>query len=157
MYLLSSAREKQQLRCSCSIFLSLSTASGLSTPPTTPTQVASQPVFTQEAQASGPSPERLEPRSRSRSHSTPADTGQRLFLPSAKPPIPSSSPVPAYSTSQQVSGLFEGMLEKLELDDEGECDHLLLFVVTASTDTGFRRRLVLHWCSKNGNNNTIYD
>lgn len=95
-------------------------ASGRSTPPTTPTQSSSQPVFTPtpEAQPSRPSPERLESSSRSRSLSTPPDTGQRLSLPSAKPPIPSSSPVPSYSTSQQVYGLFEGMLEKLELDDD---------------------------------------
>ncbi|XP_030017067.1 5'-AMP-activated protein kinase subunit gamma-1 isoform X2 [Sphaeramia orbicularis] len=103
---------------SIKIFSRTRRASGLSTPPTTPTQASSQPVFTQEAQQSGPSPERLEPGSRSRSLSTPPDTGQRLSLPSAKPPIPSSSPVPSYSTSQQVYGLFEGMLEKLELDDE---------------------------------------
>uniref|UniRef100_A0A669AY69 Protein kinase AMP-activated non-catalytic subunit gamma 2 n=1 Tax=Oreochromis niloticus TaxID=8128 RepID=A0A669AY69_ORENI len=77
-------------------------ASGLSTPPHTPTQASSQPVFTQEAQQSGPSPERPAQSSRSRSLSTPPDTGQRLSLPSAKPPIPSSSPVPPYSTSQQV-------------------------------------------------------
>lgn len=83
--------------------LYLSSASGLSTPPHTPTQASSQPVFTQEAQQSGPSPERPEQSSRSRSLSTPPDTGQRLSLPSAKPPIPSSSPVPPYSTSQQVS------------------------------------------------------
>ncbi|XP_042353236.1 5'-AMP-activated protein kinase subunit gamma-1-like isoform X1 [Plectropomus leopardus] len=103
---------------SIKIFSRTRRASGLSTPPATPTQAASQPVFTQEAQPSGPSPERLEPGSRSRSTSTPPDTGQRLSLPSAKPPIPSSSPVPSYSTSQQVYGLFEGMLEKLELDDD---------------------------------------
>uniref|UniRef100_A0A4W6DIJ3 Protein kinase AMP-activated non-catalytic subunit gamma 2 n=1 Tax=Lates calcarifer TaxID=8187 RepID=A0A4W6DIJ3_LATCA len=107
---------------SIKIFSRTRRASGLSTPPTTPTQVSSQPVFTQEAQSSGPSPERSEPTTRSRSLSTPPDTGQRLSLPSAKPPIPSSSPVPSYSTSQQVShtvyGLFEGMLEKLELDDD---------------------------------------
>ncbi|XP_053293232.1 5'-AMP-activated protein kinase subunit gamma-1 isoform X2 [Pleuronectes platessa] len=103
---------------SIKIFSRARRASGLSTPPPTPTQVASQPVFTPEAQQSGPSPERLEPSSRSRSHSTPAYTGQRLCLPSTKPPIPSSSPVPVYSTSHQVSGLFEGMLEKLELDGE---------------------------------------
>lgn len=83
--------------------LYLSAASGLSTPPHTPTQASSQPVFTQEAQQSGPSPERPAQSSRSRSLSTPPDTGQRLSLPSAKPPIPSSSPVPPYSTSQQVS------------------------------------------------------
>ncbi|XP_038573914.1 5'-AMP-activated protein kinase subunit gamma-1-like isoform X3 [Micropterus salmoides] len=91
-------------------------ASGLSTPPATPTQSSSQPVFSQEAQSSRPSPERLEMSSRSRSLFTPPDTGQRLTLPSAKPPITSLSPVP--STSQQVYGLFEGMLEKLELDDD---------------------------------------
>ncbi|XP_053186114.1 5'-AMP-activated protein kinase subunit gamma-1-like [Scomber japonicus] len=103
---------------SMKIFSRTRKASGYSTPPTTPTQAASQPVFTQEAQQSGPSPERLEPNSRSRCLSTPPDTGQRLGLPSAKPPIPSSSPVPPYSTSQHVYGLFEGMLEKLELDDD---------------------------------------
>ncbi|XP_028283561.1 5'-AMP-activated protein kinase subunit gamma-1-like isoform X1 [Parambassis ranga] len=103
---------------SIKIFSRARKASGLSTPPPTPTQASSQPVFTQEAQQSGPSPERLEPTARTRSLSTPPDTGQRLSLPSAKPPIPSSSPVPSYSTSQQVYGLFEGMLEKLELDDD---------------------------------------
>uniref|UniRef100_A0A4W6DHA1 Protein kinase AMP-activated non-catalytic subunit gamma 2 n=1 Tax=Lates calcarifer TaxID=8187 RepID=A0A4W6DHA1_LATCA len=77
---------------SIKIFSRTRRASGLSTPPTTPTQVSSQPVFTQEAQSSGPSPERSEPTTRSRSLSTPPDTGQRLSLPSAKPPIPSSSP-----------------------------------------------------------------
>uniref|UniRef100_A0A8C9ZKZ7 Protein kinase AMP-activated non-catalytic subunit gamma 2 n=1 Tax=Sander lucioperca TaxID=283035 RepID=A0A8C9ZKZ7_SANLU len=96
--------------CSTSVFCGiycgpfyLSAASGLSTPPTTPTQASSQPLFTQEAQLSRPSPERLEASYRSRSISTPPDTGQRLSLPSAKPPIPSSSPVTSYSTSQQVS------------------------------------------------------
>uniref|UniRef100_A0A672HII9 5'-AMP-activated protein kinase subunit gamma-1-like n=1 Tax=Salarias fasciatus TaxID=181472 RepID=A0A672HII9_SALFA len=84
-------------------------ASGLSTQPSTPTQASSQPVFTQEVPAGGPSPERPEPSARARSLSTPLDTGQRLSLPSAKPPIPSASP---------VYGLFEGMLEKLELDDD---------------------------------------
>ncbi|KAL7385903.1 hypothetical protein ABVT39_001702 [Epinephelus coioides] len=122
---------------SIKIFSRTRRASGLSTPPATPTQASSQPVFTQEAQPSGPSPERLEQSLRSRSVSTPPDTGQRLSLPSAKPPIPSSSPVPSYSTSHQffihrrhdnvfftnpaqhrVYGLFEGMLEKLELDDD---------------------------------------
>ncbi|XP_041804305.1 5'-AMP-activated protein kinase subunit gamma-1-like isoform X2 [Chelmon rostratus] len=103
---------------SIKIFSRTRRASGLSTPPTTPTQSSSQPVFTQEAQTSRPSPERLEASSRSRSLSTPPDTGQRLCLPSAKPPIPSSNPMPSYSTSQQVYGLFEGMLEKLELDDD---------------------------------------
>ncbi|KAM8849369.1 5'-AMP-activated protein kinase subunit gamma-1-like isoform 2-T3 [Spinachia spinachia] len=93
-------------------------ASVLSTPLTTPTQACSQPVFPQEAQASGPSPERLDPGARSRSISTPPDTGQRLAVPSARAPIGGSSPVPFYSPSQQVRGPFEGMLEKLELDDD---------------------------------------
>ncbi|CAG5896687.1 unnamed protein product [Menidia menidia] len=145
---------------SMKIFSRTRKASGLSTAPSTPTQTASQPVFTQHAQQSSPSPERLELSSRARSMSTPPDTGQRLSLPSAKPPIPSSSPVPTYSTSHHVCcnteagrlpavvqqgqiyesagvisgkrsavsplqgygktvyGLFEGMLEKLELDDD---------------------------------------
>uniref|UniRef100_A0A8C2Z8B9 Protein kinase AMP-activated non-catalytic subunit gamma 2 n=1 Tax=Cyclopterus lumpus TaxID=8103 RepID=A0A8C2Z8B9_CYCLU len=107
---------------SIKIFSRTRRASGLSTPPTTPTQACSQPVFTQEVQPSGPSLVRLEASARSHSISSPLDTGQRLSLPCAKPPMPSSSPVPSYSTSQQVSrtvcGLFEGMLEKLELDDD---------------------------------------
>uniref|UniRef100_A0A3B4TXF0 Uncharacterized protein n=1 Tax=Seriola dumerili TaxID=41447 RepID=A0A3B4TXF0_SERDU len=92
---------------SIKIFSRTRRASGLSTPPTTPTQVSSQPVFTQEAQPSGPSPERLEPSSRSRSLTTPPDTGQRLSLPSAKPPIPSSSPrfFPAVSYVWQIMAL----------------------------------------------------
>ncbi|XP_060900719.1 5'-AMP-activated protein kinase subunit gamma-1-like isoform X2 [Labrus mixtus] len=102
---------------SIKLFSRTKRASGLFTSPTTPTQSSSQPVFTQEATPGRPSPERQEPHSRSRSLSTPPDTGQRLSLPSAKPPIPSSSPVPSYSTSQ-VYSLFEGMLEKLELDDD---------------------------------------
>ncbi|XP_061588316.1 5'-AMP-activated protein kinase subunit gamma-1-like isoform X1 [Cololabis saira] len=103
---------------SIKIFSRAKRASGLYTPPTTPTQASSQPVFTQEAQHSGPSPERQELSCRARSFSTPPDTGQRLSLPSAKPPIPSTSPVPLFSTSHHVYGLFEGMLEKLELDDD---------------------------------------
>ncbi|XP_037538139.1 5'-AMP-activated protein kinase subunit gamma-1 [Nematolebias whitei] len=93
-------------------------ASGFSTPPSTPTQAFSQPMLSQEAQQSGPSIDRLEPSSRARSLSTPSDTGQRPSFLSAKSRIPSTSPVPPYSTSQQVYGLFEGMLEKLELDDD---------------------------------------
>ncbi|KAM9322249.1 5'-AMP-activated protein kinase subunit gamma-1-like isoform 2-T2 [Pholidichthys leucotaenia] len=103
---------------SIKIFSRTRRASGRSTPPATPTQASSQPVFSQEARQNSTSPEPLEPSSRSHSLSTPLDTGQRLSLPSAKPPIPSTSPVPSYSTSQQVYGLFEGMLEKLELDDD---------------------------------------
>ncbi|KAF7222504.1 transcript variant X1 [Nothobranchius furzeri] len=103
---------------SMKIFSRTRKASGLSTPPSTPTQTSSQPVFSQEAQRSGPSLEHLEPRSRAQSFSTPPDTGQRPSFPCAKPPIPSLSPVLPYSTSQHVCGLFEGMLEKLELDDD---------------------------------------
>ncbi|KAL0200163.1 hypothetical protein M9458_003350, partial [Cirrhinus mrigala] len=61
--------------------------SGLSTPPTTPTQSPVPPVFSMET----PSPvERVEER-RSRSLSSPPDTGQRFSLsPSiTKPPIAS--------------------------------------------------------------------
>ncbi|XP_023865766.2 5'-AMP-activated protein kinase subunit gamma-1 isoform X3 [Salvelinus sp. IW2-2015] len=98
--------------------------SGLSsspTPPSTPTQAPSQSMlFPQEVHQSAPG--RL---GRSLS-SPPPDTGQRLSLPaSAKPPMPSSSPIPyAFPLPQATSqpnfyGLFEGMLEKLELDDDG--------------------------------------
>uniref|UniRef100_A0AAQ4PBA7 Protein kinase, AMP-activated, gamma 2 non-catalytic subunit b n=1 Tax=Gasterosteus aculeatus aculeatus TaxID=481459 RepID=A0AAQ4PBA7_GASAC len=80
---------------SIKIFSRTRRASGLSTPPSTPTQACSPPVFTQEAQASGPRPERLEAVARSRSISTPPDTGQRPGLPSARPPIACSSPVPS--------------------------------------------------------------
>ncbi|XP_029686261.1 5'-AMP-activated protein kinase subunit gamma-1-like [Takifugu rubripes] len=92
-------------------------ASGFSTPPNTPTQSCSQPVFTQEAQPSTADAENPDASTRSRSMSTPPDIGQRLTLPAAKPPIPSSSPAPSHSTSH-VCGLFEGMLEKLDLDDD---------------------------------------
>uniref|UniRef100_A0AAQ5YSS9 CBS domain-containing protein n=1 Tax=Amphiprion ocellaris TaxID=80972 RepID=A0AAQ5YSS9_AMPOC len=111
---------------SIKIFSRTRRASGLSTPPTTPTQASSQPVFTQEAQQGGPSPERLEPSSRARSLSTPPDTGQRLSLPSQSlcwrvwccgDLLCSSLQTCAISLSQ-VYGLFEGMLEKLELDDD---------------------------------------
>ncbi|XP_015210181.1 5'-AMP-activated protein kinase subunit gamma-2a isoform X4 [Lepisosteus oculatus] len=93
------------------------TASGLSSPPTTPTQVTKQPSFPLEAYKN--EPERLE--SRMRSYSSPPDTGQRFTLPthqggvSAKPPTPSSIPI---ATSRPVHGSAEGMLEKLELEDE---------------------------------------
>ncbi|XP_058604347.1 5'-AMP-activated protein kinase subunit gamma-1 isoform X2 [Onychostoma macrolepis] len=87
--------------------------SGLSTPPTTPTQSPVPPVFSVET----PSPvERMEER-RSRSLSSPPDTGQRFSLSSSttKPPIASYT---FNSTSRQSCVLAEGMLEKLELDNE---------------------------------------
>ncbi|XP_075877552.1 5'-AMP-activated protein kinase subunit gamma-1-like isoform X2 [Nelusetta ayraudi] len=101
---------------SIKIFSRTRRASGISTPPPTPTQSSSQPAFTQEVRPIMPSAEPVETTSRSRSLSMPPDTGQRLSLPSAKPPILSS--LTSYSTSQQVYGLFEGMLEKLELEDD---------------------------------------
>lgn len=87
--------------------------SGLSTPPTTPTQSPVPPVFSVET----PSPvERVEER-RSRSLSSPPDTGQRFSLSTSttKPPIASYT---FNSTSRQSCVLAEGMLEKLELDNE---------------------------------------
>uniref|UniRef100_A0A8C7ZN72 Protein kinase, AMP-activated, gamma 2 non-catalytic subunit b n=1 Tax=Oryzias sinensis TaxID=183150 RepID=A0A8C7ZN72_9TELE len=68
-------------------------ASGLSTPPTTPVQASSQPVFPQEAQQSTSSHESQEPGCRVRSLSSPLDTGQRVNLPSAKPPVSSATPI----------------------------------------------------------------
>ncbi|XP_067108796.1 5'-AMP-activated protein kinase subunit gamma-1-like isoform X1 [Osmerus mordax] len=87
--------------------------SGLSSSPTTPTQAPSQPLFPPEVHHSAP--ERLDVRACSRSLSSPPDTAHHLNFPT-KPPIPSSSPLP--NTTLQVYGLFEGMLEKLELDDD---------------------------------------
>ncbi|KAK7162761.1 hypothetical protein R3I93_006947 [Phoxinus phoxinus] len=88
-------------------------SSGLSTPPTTPTQSPVPPVFPMET----PSPtERVEER-RTRSLSSPPDTGQRFSLSTSttKPPIALHT---FNSTSRQSGVLAEGMLEKLELDDE---------------------------------------
>ncbi|XP_064410693.1 5'-AMP-activated protein kinase subunit gamma-2 isoform X2 [Latimeria chalumnae] len=92
-------------------------ASGLASPPSTPTQVTKQPTFPLESYKQ--EPERLE--SRIRSFSSPPDTGQRFSLPpvqivaAAKPPAPAPFPT---ATSKMVQGLAEGMLEKLELEDE---------------------------------------
>ncbi|XP_036414030.1 5'-AMP-activated protein kinase subunit gamma-1-like isoform X2 [Colossoma macropomum] len=91
----------------------LGTTSSLSSPPTTPTQVTKQPPpFPLEGNRSDPE----QPEERLRSISSPLDTGQRFSLPSAKPPLtPTSAPI---STSRTVHGLSEGMLEKLDLEDE---------------------------------------
>ncbi|RXM36059.1 5'-AMP-activated protein kinase subunit gamma-2 [Acipenser ruthenus] len=92
-------------------------ASGPPSPPSTPTQATKQPSFPLEAYKN--EPERLA--ARLRSYSSPPDTGQRLSLHtgqtvvSAKPPTPSPAPI---ATSAPVHGLAEGMLEKLELEDE---------------------------------------
>ncbi|XP_031439620.1 LOW QUALITY PROTEIN: 5'-AMP-activated protein kinase subunit gamma-1 [Clupea harengus] len=103
-------------------------ASGMSSPPATPpTQVTKPLSFPVEVYRSERPEERQERAQRQmevrpRSLSSPLDTGQRLSLPppppppSAKPPLtPSSAPI---STSQLVPGLVEGMLEKLDLEDE---------------------------------------
>ncbi|XP_051555245.1 5'-AMP-activated protein kinase subunit gamma-1-like isoform X1 [Myxocyprinus asiaticus] len=88
--------------------------SGLSTTPTTPTQSPVPPVFPLETPDP---PESVEER-RTRSFSSPPDTGQRFSLTpssSSKPPIASYT---FNSTSHQSCGIYEGLLEKLELDDE---------------------------------------
>ncbi|KAL6463764.1 hypothetical protein MHYP_G00281550 [Metynnis hypsauchen] len=66
------------------------TASGLASPPSTPTQSSSPPVFSLDAPCSAA--ERLEER-RARSLSSPPDTGQRFSLACSysKPPIFTSS------------------------------------------------------------------
>ncbi|XP_055722720.1 5'-AMP-activated protein kinase subunit gamma-1-like isoform X1 [Salvelinus fontinalis] len=94
--------------------------SGLSSSPTPPSTPSLHMLFPQEVHQSAP--ECLE---RSLS-SPPPDAGQRLSLPSsAKPPMSSSFPIPyAFPLPQATSqpnfyGLFEGMLEKLELNDDG--------------------------------------
>ncbi|KAM6141274.1 5'-AMP-activated protein kinase subunit gamma-2 isoform 4-T4 [Phoenicopterus ruber ruber] len=101
-------------------------ASGLSSSPSTPTQVTKQPTFPLESYKH--EPERLETRIHC---SSPPDTGQRFSLPpsqsAAKPPImtpapcatskPAAAAAPAPAPSQ-LPAASEGMLEKLELEDE---------------------------------------
>uniref|UniRef100_A0A3B4E2P6 CBS domain-containing protein n=1 Tax=Pygocentrus nattereri TaxID=42514 RepID=A0A3B4E2P6_PYGNA len=105
-------------------------ASGLASPPSTPTQSSSPPVFSLDAPCSAA--ERLEER-RARSLSSPPDTGQRFSLASSysKPPIfTSSSSSSAFSPGPAT--LTEGMLEKLDLDDEASeepgCDLYVRFM-----------------------------
>ncbi|XP_069503872.1 5'-AMP-activated protein kinase subunit gamma-2 isoform X4 [Ambystoma mexicanum] len=91
-------------------------ASGLASSPSTPTQVTKQPTFPLESYKH--EPERLE--ARLRSFSSPPDTGQRFTLPpmhmATAKPLPVASPSSA--TSKSAQGNIEGMLEKLELDNE---------------------------------------
>uniref|UniRef100_A0A8C2SNN4 Protein kinase AMP-activated non-catalytic subunit gamma 2 n=1 Tax=Coturnix japonica TaxID=93934 RepID=A0A8C2SNN4_COTJA len=100
--------------------------SGLSSSPSTPTQVTKQPTFPLESYKH--EPERLETRIHC---SSPPDTGQRFSLPpsqsAAKPPIMTPSPCatskPAAAAAaapapSQLPAASEGMLEKLELEDE---------------------------------------
>ncbi|XP_063075719.1 5'-AMP-activated protein kinase subunit gamma-1-like isoform X2 [Engraulis encrasicolus] len=93
-------------------------ASGVSSPPSPPTQTPSPPVFPAEAQSPvpepGPSPAcspsaAAAPESSRGGNATPSC--------SSKPPLLASV---SKSTSRQVSGTTEGMLEKLEIEDEGE-------------------------------------
>ncbi|XP_078280710.1 5'-AMP-activated protein kinase subunit gamma-1 isoform X3 [Rhinoraja longicauda] len=100
-------------------------ASGLSTP-STPVQ-STKPAFPLESYKQ--EPERLD--ARARSYSSPPDSGQRftVLLPPAATPTKPFTPLSSYNaTSKPVqgscscsgSGSAEGMLEKLELDDEAE-------------------------------------
>ncbi|XP_028831987.1 5'-AMP-activated protein kinase subunit gamma-1-like isoform X2 [Denticeps clupeoides] len=84
-------------------------ASGVLSPPTTPTQTLGQPVSPGDGQI----PAHEHTVTRSRSLSSPSETGLRLNLP-PKPPVTVSAPK---STSQQVYSLTGDMLEKLELED----------------------------------------
>uniref|UniRef100_V9KC43 5'-AMP-activated protein kinase subunit gamma-2 n=1 Tax=Callorhinchus milii TaxID=7868 RepID=V9KC43_CALMI len=90
-------------------------ASGHSTPPT-PVQ-ATKPSFPLESYKQ--EPERLD--ARSRSYSSPPDTGQRFTVPGAQGFITTKPPAPqpfSNATSKSTQGPVEGMLEKLELEDE---------------------------------------
>ncbi|XP_064906499.1 5'-AMP-activated protein kinase subunit gamma-2 isoform X4 [Columba livia] len=100
--------------------------SGLSSSPSTPTQVTKQPTFPLESYKH--EPERPETRIHC---SSPPDTGQRFSLPpsqsAAKPPVMAPAPCatskPAAAAAaapapSQLPAASEGMLEKLELEDE---------------------------------------
>ncbi|XP_062813999.1 5'-AMP-activated protein kinase subunit gamma-2 isoform X1 [Anolis carolinensis] len=91
--------------------------SGLSSSPSTPTQATKQPTFPLESYKH--EPERLE--TRIYTPSSPPDTGQRLGQPPgqsvAKPPTPAPTPC-ATSKAAAAASSSEGMLEKLELEDE---------------------------------------
>ncbi|XP_065687852.1 5'-AMP-activated protein kinase subunit gamma-2 isoform X3 [Patagioenas fasciata] len=100
--------------------------SGLSSSPSTPTQVNKQPTFPLESYKH--EPERPETRIHC---SSPPDTGQRFSLPpsqsAAKPPVMAPAPCatskPAAAAAaapapSQLPAASEGMLEKLELEDE---------------------------------------
>ncbi|XP_051873006.1 5'-AMP-activated protein kinase subunit gamma-2-like isoform X1 [Pristis pectinata] len=91
-------------------------ASGLSTP-STPIQ-STKPAFPLESYKQ--EPERLD--ARTRSYSSPPDSGQRFTVPpsAVAPPKPLAPLTSSNATSKAVQGSVEGMLEKLELDDEAE-------------------------------------
>ncbi|KAG7317745.1 hypothetical protein KOW79_018780 [Hemibagrus wyckioides] len=87
-------------------------ASAISSPPTTPTQLTKPSPFPLEENRSLP----MHQEERLRSLSSPPDTGQHFSMPSAKPPHTTfSAPI---ATSRMARGLSEGMLEKLDLEDE---------------------------------------
>ncbi|XP_053115996.1 5'-AMP-activated protein kinase subunit gamma-2 isoform X2 [Hemicordylus capensis] len=92
--------------------------SGLSSSPSTPTQVTKQPTFPLESYKH--EPERLE----TRIHSSPLDTGQRVCSPPgysvARPPtsVPTPCATSKAAAPPQPAAASEGMLEKLELEDE---------------------------------------
>uniref|UniRef100_A0A8C2Q8E0 Protein kinase, AMP-activated, gamma 2 non-catalytic subunit a n=1 Tax=Cyprinus carpio TaxID=7962 RepID=A0A8C2Q8E0_CYPCA len=102
-------------------------ASGISSSPTTPTQLTKQTsAFLLEASRND---------TVHRSSSSPLDTGQHYSPPAAKPPpCPCSAPI---STSRAVHGLSEDMLEKLDLEDEA---------VEQSESDIYMRFMKLHKC-----------
>ncbi|XP_039540586.1 5'-AMP-activated protein kinase subunit gamma-2a isoform X1 [Pimephales promelas] len=102
-------------------------ASGISSSPTTPTQLTKQSsAFLLEVSRND---------TVQRSSSSPLDTGQHHSPPTAKPP---HSPCSAHlSTSRAVHGLSEDMLEKLDLEDEA---------VEQSESDIYMRFMKLHKC-----------
>ncbi|XP_061442914.1 5'-AMP-activated protein kinase subunit gamma-2 isoform X3 [Rhineura floridana] len=92
--------------------------SGLSSSPSTPTQVIKQPTFPLESYKH--EPERLE--TRIHTSSPPPDTGQRSSLPPGQSVAKLLTPTPCASSkaaaAPQSPAASEGMLEKLELEDE---------------------------------------
>ncbi|KAK9953166.1 hypothetical protein ABG768_017184 [Culter alburnus] len=102
-------------------------ASGISSSPTTPTQLTKQTsAFLLEVSQND---------TVHRSSSSPLDTGQHHSPPTAKPP---PSPCSAHiSTSRAVHGLSEDMLEKLDLEDEA---------VEQSESDIYMRFMKLHKC-----------
>ncbi|XP_063159433.1 5'-AMP-activated protein kinase subunit gamma-2 isoform X3 [Candoia aspera] len=97
-------------------------ASGLSSSPSTPTQGTKQPAFPLECYRH--EPERLE--TRIHTSSPPPDTGERFSLPPGQSATKPPSPAPVCCATSKVAApppppspaASEGMLEKLELEDE---------------------------------------
>ncbi|XP_035381815.1 5'-AMP-activated protein kinase subunit gamma-2a isoform X3 [Electrophorus electricus] len=117
----SSSTSTSTSPASIKLFSCTRRASGVSSPPTTPSQVTKQPAL--EAGRSEP----VHQEERLRSFSSPPETGQQPCLLSAKPSLtPSSAPISTSRTVRahgssllhSVPGLSGGMLEKLDIDDE---------------------------------------